>query len=92
MLPLQVRADLGAMAMKGYATFPKAPTLLKPHHQKQYQKNKKKGDLSGKNGNENDTVKKTDRENRNGESIHPYISVCNEILKENVHLCSSTNE
>ena len=32
-LPLWVRLDLGAMAMKGYSTFPKAPTLLEPHHQ-----------------------------------------------------------
>ena len=28
-----VRVDLGAMAMKGYSTFSKAPALLKPHHQ-----------------------------------------------------------
>ena len=33
MLPLRARVDLGAMAMKGYSTFPKAPTLLEPHHQ-----------------------------------------------------------
>ena len=32
-LPLQVRVDLGAMAMKGYSSFPKAPELLEPHHQ-----------------------------------------------------------
>ena len=25
--------DLEAMAMKGYSAFPKAPALLKPHHQ-----------------------------------------------------------
>ena len=25
--------DLGAIAMKGYSTFPKAPALVKPHHQ-----------------------------------------------------------
>ena len=25
--------NLRAMAMKGYCTFPKAPALLKPHHQ-----------------------------------------------------------
>ena len=28
MLPLWVRVDLGAMAMKGYFAFPKAPELL----------------------------------------------------------------
>ena len=33
MLPLQARVDLGAMAMKGCSAFPKAPALLKPHHQ-----------------------------------------------------------
>ena len=27
------RVDLGAMAMKGYSAFPKAPALLKPYHQ-----------------------------------------------------------
>ena len=27
------RVDLGAMAMKGYSAFPKAPALLEPHHQ-----------------------------------------------------------
>ena len=32
-LPLQARVDLGAMAMKGYSAFPKAPALLEPHHQ-----------------------------------------------------------
>ena len=33
MLPLRARDDLGAMAMKGDCAFPKAPALLKPHHQ-----------------------------------------------------------
>ena len=33
MLPLQVRVDLGAMVMRGYSIFPKAPALLEPHHQ-----------------------------------------------------------
>ena len=33
MLPLQVKVDMGALAMKGYSTFPKTPALLKPHHQ-----------------------------------------------------------
>ena len=32
-LPFQARKDLGAMAMKGYFAFPKAPALLEPHHQ-----------------------------------------------------------
>ena len=32
-LQLLARLDLGAMAMKRYSTFPKAPALLKPHHQ-----------------------------------------------------------
>ena len=32
-LPLPARVDLGAMAMKGYSTFLRAPALLKPHHQ-----------------------------------------------------------
>ena len=27
MLPLRARVDLGAMAMKGYSAFPKAPAL-----------------------------------------------------------------
>ena len=31
MLPLQARMDLGAIAMKGYSTFPKAPAFLEPH-------------------------------------------------------------
>ena len=33
MLPLQARVNQGAMAMTGYSAFPKAPTLLEPHHQ-----------------------------------------------------------
>ena len=33
MLPLWATVDLGAMAIKGYSTFPKAPALLEPHHQ-----------------------------------------------------------
>ena len=33
MLPFWVRVDLGAMAMNGYSAFPKAPALLKLHHQ-----------------------------------------------------------
>ena len=32
-LPLQARMDLGALAMKGYSTFPKAPALQEPRHQ-----------------------------------------------------------
>ena len=32
MLPLQDRVDLGAMAMKEYSAFPKAPALLELHH------------------------------------------------------------
>ena len=32
MLPLRARVDLGAMAMKEYSTFPKAPALHEPHH------------------------------------------------------------
>ena len=32
-LPLWARVDLGAMVMKGYSAFPKAPALLEPHHQ-----------------------------------------------------------
>ena len=31
-LPLQAREDHGAMVMKGYSAFPKAPVLLKPHY------------------------------------------------------------
>ena len=33
MLPPRVRVDLGAIAMKEYSTFPRAPALLKPQHQ-----------------------------------------------------------
>ena len=33
MLPLRARVNLGAMAIKGYSTFSKAPALLEPHHQ-----------------------------------------------------------
>ena len=36
MLPRRARMDLGAMAMKGYSVFPKAPALLEPHHQIAY--------------------------------------------------------
>ena len=32
-LPLWARVDLGAMAMKRYSAFSKAPALLEPHHQ-----------------------------------------------------------
>ena len=32
LLPLWPRVDLGAMAIKGYSAFPKAPALLEPHH------------------------------------------------------------
>ena len=32
-LPLWIRVDLGAMAVKGYSTFSKAPALLEPPHQ-----------------------------------------------------------
>ena len=31
--PLRARVELGAMAMKGYSAYPKAPALLKSHHQ-----------------------------------------------------------
>ena len=31
-LPRLARVDLGAMAMKGCSTFPKAPASLEPHH------------------------------------------------------------
>ena len=31
--PLQATVDLGAIAMEGCSTIPKAPTLLEPHHQ-----------------------------------------------------------
>ena len=33
MLPLRDRVDLGAIAMKGWSAFPKAPALLELHHQ-----------------------------------------------------------
>ena len=33
MLPLQVRVDLGAMAMKRHSASSKTPALLQPHHQ-----------------------------------------------------------
>ena len=33
MIPLWVRVDVGAMAMKEYSAFPKAPILLESHHQ-----------------------------------------------------------
>ena len=32
MLPLRARMDMGAMAMKGFSRFSKAPALLKPQH------------------------------------------------------------
>ena len=32
-LPRWARVDLKVMAMQGYSAFPKAPTLLEPHHQ-----------------------------------------------------------
>ena len=32
-LPFRTRVNLGAMTMKGYSAFPKAPSLLEPHHQ-----------------------------------------------------------
>ena len=32
-LPLQARVDLGAMAMKGYSAFLKAPALLEPDYE-----------------------------------------------------------
>ena len=32
-LPLQVIVDPGAIALKGYSSFLKAPALLEPHHQ-----------------------------------------------------------
>ena len=31
MLPLRTRADVVAIAMKGYSAFPKAQSLLEPH-------------------------------------------------------------
>ena len=33
LLPLRPTVDVGAMAMKGYSVFLKAPALLEPHHQ-----------------------------------------------------------
>ena len=30
-LPLRAKVDLGAMAIKGYSLFPKAPASLEPH-------------------------------------------------------------
>ena len=33
-VPLRARVDMGAMAIKGYSAFPKAPVLLETHHQK----------------------------------------------------------
>ena len=33
MLPLRARGDTGAIAIKGYPAFPKAPVLLEPNHQ-----------------------------------------------------------
>ncbi len=33
MLPLQASVDLGAMVIKEYSAFLKAPALLEPHHQ-----------------------------------------------------------
>ena len=35
-LPLRARVDLGAVAIKGYSTFPKAPALLEPQHQMEF--------------------------------------------------------
>ena len=32
-LPLRARVDLGAMAMKGFSTFRKAPAIVERHHQ-----------------------------------------------------------
>ena len=32
-LTLQARVDMGAMAMKGYSAFPKAPASLESHYQ-----------------------------------------------------------
>ena len=31
--PLRARVDLGAIAIKGYSVFLKAPALTEPHHQ-----------------------------------------------------------
>ena len=36
MQPLRARMDLGAMPMKEYSVFPKAPVLLEPYHQNVY--------------------------------------------------------
>ena len=33
MLPFPASVELGAMAIKGYFEFPKAPAFLKPHNQ-----------------------------------------------------------
>ena len=33
MLPIRARVDLGAVAIKEYSAFPKAPRLLESHHQ-----------------------------------------------------------
>ena len=33
MLPLWARVNLGAIAIKRYSAFPKAPDLLEPHYQ-----------------------------------------------------------
>ena len=33
MLPFWTKVDKGAMAMKGYSAFPKAPASLENHHQ-----------------------------------------------------------
>ena len=33
LLSLRDRVNLGAVTMKGYSTFPKAPALLEPHPQ-----------------------------------------------------------
>ena len=32
-LPFRARVDQGAMAMKRWSAFPKAPASLEPHHQ-----------------------------------------------------------
>ena len=32
-LPFWARVDMGAIAMKGYSAFPKAPASLELHHQ-----------------------------------------------------------
>ena len=32
-LPLQAKVNLGLVAIKRYSAFPKAPALLRPHHQ-----------------------------------------------------------